>query len=294
MKTIEIVFDDTVNKEFNLKELESQILSQDKVSVKAGSLSDEQIDDIIDLGISHKCKLVALVYNNHRALLSQGYHQIIRYRDGKRKVSSRILIATTNMGKAQIYTTILDGLGLYYCTLRDIKVDTVIDETGSTELENAKLKAEGYHKATDMPVIANDSGLIIEKFKPEDQPGVFVRRYGGSELSDQETIEIFSQKLKDVGGTSDSYFNVALVICDNDGVFYERTFKSYRYMVSTPSKVVIKGLPLRSLDYNKEYGKYMSEMTIEEANKSEGKCIEGQREFIEEVFDKGRGLERGN
>ena len=38
----------------------------------------------------------------------------------------------------------------------------------------------------------------------------------------------------------------------------------------------------------------MSEMTIEEANKSEGKCIEGQREFIEEVFDKGRGLERGN
>ena len=294
MKTIEIVFDDTVNHNFNLKEFESQLLSQDKVSVKAGSLSDEQIDDIIDLGISHKCKLVALVYNNHRALLSQGYHQIIRYRDGKRKVSSRILIATTNMGKAQIYTTILDGLGLYYCTLRDIKVDTVIDETGSTELENAKLKAEGYHKATDMPVIANDSGLIIEKFKPEDQPGVFVRRYGGSELSDQETIEIFSQKLKDVGGTSDSYFNVALVICDNDGVFYERTFKSYRYMVSTPSKVVIKGLPLRSLDYNKEYGKYMSEMTIEEANKSEGKCIEGQREFIEEAFDKGSGLERGN
>ena len=93
MKTIEIVFDDTVNKDFNLKELESQILSQDKVSVKAGSLSDEQIDDIIDLGVSHKCKLVALVYNNHRALLSQGYHQIIRYRDGKKNVSSRILIA---------------------------------------------------------------------------------------------------------------------------------------------------------------------------------------------------------
>ena len=65
-------------------------------------------------------------------------------------------------------------------------------------------------------------------------------------------------------------------------------------MVSTPSKVVIKGLPLRSLDYNKEYGKYMSEMTIEEANKSEGKCIEGQREFIEEVLGKGRGLERDN
>ena len=143
-----------------------------------------------------------------------------------------------------------------------------------------------------MPVIANDSGLIIEKFKPEDQPGVFVRRYGGGELSDQETIEIFSQKLKEVGGTSDSYFNVALVLCDNDGVFYERTFKSYRYMVSTPSKVVIKGLPLRSLDYNQEYGKYMSEMTIEEANASEGKAIEEQQAFIKSVFQNENTKER--
>ncbi len=55
-------------------------------------------------------------------------------------------------------------------------------------------------------------------------------------------------------------------------------------MIDKPSKVIQKGLPLRSLDYNQELKKYMSEMTIEEANKSEGKCIEEQKKFIKEIL----------
>ena len=55
-------------------------------------------------------------------------------------------------------------------------------------------------------------------------------------------------------------------------------------MVATPSKTIVKALPLRSLDYSKELGKYWSEMTIEEANACEGSAIEQQQKFIEEVF----------
>lgn len=224
---------------------------------------------------------------NNMPKFEEGFTQIVTYQNNE-EVSNqnRILIATGNIGKIAIYSCVFDKLGLPYCSLKDIQVDVDIAETGETELENAYLKAKGYHEATGLPVIANDSGLIIEKFSKEDQPGVFVRRYGGKELSDEETIEIFSKKLEAVGGSSDSYFNVALVLCDYEGQYHQKTFKSYRYMVAKPSKVVQKGLPLRSLDYNKEYGKYMSEMTIEEANASEGKCIEEQQQFIEEVFMK--------
>ncbi len=223
---------------------------------------------------------------NNMPLLSEGFHQIITYNDGVEVTrDSRILIATTNVGKIEIYSNVLDKIGLPYCSLKDIKVDVDIDETGETELENARLKAVGYHNATDLPIIANDSGLVIEKFKPEDQPGVFVRRYGGHELSDEETIRIFSEKLKAVGGESDSYFNVALSLCDFDGNYHEKLFRSYRYMVATPSKVIIKALPLRSLDYSKELGKYWSEMTIEEANACEDSAISEQQKFIEEVFN---------
>lgn len=247
-----------------------------------------QLEKECDHYISSPRELVerySIKLRNNMPTLQEGFHQIITYNDGV-EVSrdSRILIATTNVGKISIYSCVLDKIGLPYCTLKDIKVDVDIDETGETELENARLKAIGYHNATGLPIIANDSGLVIEKFKPEDQPGVFVRRYGGKELGDEETIRIFSEKLKAVGGESDSYFNVALVLCDFDGNYHEKLFKSYRYMVATPSKTIVKALPLRSLDYSKELGKYWSEMTIEEANACEGSAIEQQQKFIEEVF----------
>ena len=218
--------------------------------------------------------------------LSEGFHEIITYDNGKIKDREcRVLIASTNAGKVAIYANILEKLGLDYCSLRDLKVDIEVEETGNTEIENAMLKAEAYHEVIGLPVISNDSGLVIEKFKPEDQPGVFVRRYGDRELTDEEMIDIFSKRLEAVGGESDSYFNVALVLCDKDGIYHQKLFKSERYMVAKPSKVITKGLPLRSLDYNRQLGKYMSELTIEEANASEGKCLEEQAEFIKSVFD---------
>ena len=217
--------------------------------------------------------------------LKEGFHQINTYQDGKLvKEESQILVASTNQGKVAIYAQILEELKIPHCSLLDLNPHIKVEENGETELENAQIKAEAYHKATGLPVISNDSGLIIEKFSKEEQPGVFVRRYGGRELSDEETIRIFSKKLEDVGGSSDSYFNVALVICDREGVYHQKLFKSYRYMVAKPSPVISKGLPLRSLDFNKEYNKYMSEMSIEEANKAEGGALEEQRAFIKEIL----------
>lgn len=219
--------------------------------------------------------------------LEEGFHIINTYNDGiKIDVKEKVLIASTNSGKIAIYSNILDKINMPFCSLQDLQINIHVEETGNTEAENAYLKAKAYHDETGLPVISNDSGLIIEKFNPEDQPGVFVRRYNGKELSDEETIKIFSEKLKQVGGESESYFNVALVICDKNGEYKSRNFKSYRYMVSTPSPIIQKGLPLRSLDFNKKLNKYMSEMTIAEANACEGDCIKNQQEFIIECLSK--------
>ncbi len=198
----------------------------------------------------------------------------------------KVLIATGNAGKVQIYSNILNKLGIEWCSLRDTHVDIQVDETGTTTMENAIIKAEAYHKATGMPVLSNDSGLIIEKLAPCDQPGVFVRRSGGRELTDQELIDVYAKKIKEVGGSSDSYFDVSVAIIDDKGVLHTASFKSPRYMVDTPSKTVIKGIPLRSLDYDRVSGKYMSEMTMDEANAYEGKCMQDQIAFIRKCFVK--------
>ncbi|MGN1162707.1 MAG: non-canonical purine NTP pyrophosphatase [Christensenellales bacterium] len=198
----------------------------------------------------------------------------------------KVLIATTNPGKISIYSTILSKLGIEWCSLKDFDGIGEVEETGETPRENSIIKAVAYNKLTHLPVIANDSGLVIKKFSPNDQPGVFVRRYEGAELSDQQMIDIFSQKLNQVGGKSKSHFDVSLTIIDENGKLFNKSFKSKCLMISTPSKTLVKGLPLRSLQYYKKHKKYMSEMTTEEANECEGKCVRDQEKFIKKVFKK--------
>lgn len=201
-------------------------------------------------------------------------------------MENKILIATTNQGKFNIYKAVFDELGLDCTNLAELKVSADVDENGKNELENAIIKAEAYHKLTGLPVLANDSGLVIEKFSEENQPKALVRRYQGRELSDDEMIEVYSQKLKEVGGESEGHYNVALAIIDENGNLFTREFQPKRYFVSSPSKVVNKGVPLSSLAYDKVSGKYMSEMTTVERNAYEAEAMQLQKQFIAEVFVK--------
>lgn len=196
----------------------------------------------------------------------------------------RVLIATTNQGKVQIYKQAFDELGIEVCSLRDVDVDIDVVEDGATEVENAVIKAKAYHEATGLPVLANDSGLVIDKFAPEDQPGLLVRRYHGRELTDEELLQVYIDKLNAVGGESSAHYNVGLAIIDADGVLHTREFQPKRHFISTPSSTIVKGIPLSSLCYDEVSGKYLSEMTTKERNDYEGAEFLGQIDFIKECF----------
>ena len=153
-------------------------------------------------------------------------------------------------------------------------------------LDNAIIKAKAYNKITGMPVLANDSGLIIDRFSAENQPGVLVRRYQGKELSDEELLNLYIEKLNEVGGESTGHYNVGLAIVDNEGNLHTREFHPKRYFINKPSPVLVKGIPLSSLSYDTVTKKYMSEMTPKERNDYEGEEFSGQIEFIKECFSK--------
>lgn len=201
-------------------------------------------------------------------------------------MAKKILIATTNLGKFNIYKAVFDELGLECTNLAEMNVQVDVEENGKNEVENAVIKATAYHGATGLPVLANDSGLVIDKFKPEDQPGVLVRRYHGKELTDAEMIQVYVEKLNEVGGESSGHYNVALALIDENGKLFTREFKPQRYFVNKPSSVINKGVPLSSLAYDSKTGKYMSEMTIKERNDYEAEAMQAQKEFIAEVFKK--------
>lgn len=196
-----------------------------------------------------------------------------------------ILIATKNQAKIKKYSTILDVLDIKYKTLNDINLDIEIEETGNTPSENSIIKAKAYYELTNMPVLADDSGLIIDKLESKKQPGVYVRRHNGKELTDEEIIELYSQEIERVGGESTGSFVIAITIIDENGKIYTNELKHDRLFVSNPCKERVPGYPMNSLIYDKQTQTYLAQ-NYEGKKIYKGNSFEKDLEFIKSVLIK--------
>lgn len=116
----------------------------------------------------------------------------------------KILYATKNLAKFETMKIALENLAnIELLNLFDIKGDIpIVEENGFTPLENAKIKATAYFKLYNMPVFSCDSGLYFDNVPKIFQPGVFVRRPQGKELSDEEMIDYYSNLARKIRGSS--------------------------------------------------------------------------------------------
>lgn len=88
-----------------------------------------------------------------------------------------IVIATRNPGKAREFSKIFGEKGYQVKTLLDFPALPDVEETGKTFEENARLKAETIASIIKQPVLADDSGLIVEALGG--MPGIFSARFAG-------------------------------------------------------------------------------------------------------------------
>ncbi len=93
-----------------------------------------------------------------------------------------VLFASHNEHKAKEIRDILEGTSINLVTLKDLSDLDLVPETGETFTENALIKAKYFWNKYKMPVIADDSGLIVEVLG--DKPGVYSARYSGSDATD--------------------------------------------------------------------------------------------------------------
>lgn len=107
-----------------------------------------------------------------------------------------VIIATNNKGKLAELSRILHPFGICAISLADLDICVEIEETGTTFLENAKIKAEYIYKITGKPTIADDSGLCVDYLN--EQPGVYSARYAGKNATDEQNIQKLLQELIDV------------------------------------------------------------------------------------------------
>jgi XTP/dITP diphosphohydrolase len=89
----------------------------------------------------------------------------------------RLLLATHNAGKLREIRELLSGFGLDIVSAGELNLPEP-DETGTTFIENARLKAHAAAQATGMIALADDSGLSVEALGG--QPGVYTANWAGS------------------------------------------------------------------------------------------------------------------
>ena len=110
----------------------------------------------------------------------------------------RLILATHNAGKVVELRQILGAAGMEVELLGMDSFPDVADvvETGVTFAENALLKAHAVARATQLPAIADDSGLAVDVLGGS--PGVFSARWSGRHGDDSANLELLLAQLGDV------------------------------------------------------------------------------------------------
>lgn len=127
----------------------------------------------------------------------------------------RLVLATKNPGKVAEIERILHQHGVVDEIVIDGGWDDV-EETGSTLVENALLKARAVVEATGLPALADDTGLEVAALDGE--PGIHTARYAGPEASFADNMEKLLAELDGVTDRSARFVTV-LVLMWPDGSY---------------------------------------------------------------------------
>jgi XTP/dITP diphosphohydrolase len=137
----------------------------------------------------------------------------------------KIVLASNNKHKVKEIKEILSDIELL--TLNDIGFNEEIDETGTTFLENALIKAETVsnflkNNNLDYDVLSDDSGLSCIAL--DGKPGVYSARYASDHDIKLNRSKLISD-LKDKD--KKAYFNCTLVLYHIDGKYEYAEGKTY-------------------------------------------------------------------
>jgi len=105
----------------------------------------------------------------------------------------KIVLASSNSGKIREIQAILANHPIVPQSAFNV-IDA--EETGSTFVENAIIKARNAALHCKLPAIADDSGLVVDALNGA--PGVVSARYAGIDASDQDNVDMLLRELEGI------------------------------------------------------------------------------------------------
>jgi XTP/dITP diphosphohydrolase len=124
-------------------------------------------------------------------------------------------MASGNVGKLREIARLLADLDIAVIPQSELGVSEA-DETGTTFVENALLKARHAAHLTGLPAIADDSGLAVDALGG--RPGVYSARYSGPEADPEKNIDRLLAELDGVpaGQRGAAFHCVACFVMDEN------------------------------------------------------------------------------
>jgi XTP/dITP diphosphohydrolase len=109
----------------------------------------------------------------------------------------KLVLSTGNSHKVEEIKDILKDLPIEVLTKKDVGLgDLDVVEDGKTLEENSIKKAKALAEKLDYMVLADDSGLFVDRLNGE--PGVYSSRYAGEEGNDKKNNQKLLEELKDI------------------------------------------------------------------------------------------------
>ena len=197
----------------------------------------------------------------------------------------KLAIASNNKHKLTEIKGILGGCFDELLSIKDLGLDIEIDETGTTLLENALIKARTIRDMTGMVALADDTGLMVDALGGE--PGVYSARYAGEEHDDQKNNQKLLKNLADVPDEKrTAHFATVIAVCFPDGTELTSEGRVEGKITYAPSGTT--GFGYDPLFYSFELGKVFAEGSLEDKNSvgHRGRALRKMLEILKEHLGK--------
>lgn len=125
---------------------------------------------------------------------------------------TKLVLASNNTGKITELSELLAPLNITIIAQSELGV-TDIDETGTTFVENAILKAKHAAKISGLPALADDSGLVVPALGGE--PGIYSARYADKPKNDAKNNEKLLKNLREKSNRQAAFVCV-MALCYSD------------------------------------------------------------------------------
>ena len=138
--------------------------------------------------------------------------------DFRLHAGDRLVIATHNAGKLSEFRELFEPFGLDLVSAGELGLPEP-EETGTTFVENARIKAHASAEASGLLALADDSGLSVDAL--DGQPGVYTADWAGVPRDFNRAMQRVEDMLQAKGanepGKRRGAFNATLCLAHPDG-----------------------------------------------------------------------------